>query len=279
VSSARSAVFEGVRRALGRAAGEAIATPPPGLPAREAGSPDAEIDLLLQEITALSGVAQRVQPEAVENAVARLVESEGVRRATLWSTPRLGGLGVESALRRHGVEIVSPLATKHALAQCDLGVTEADFALPETGTLGLLSSAEKPRAVSLLPRIHLALVSPAVLRADLHQVFELAKAERYLVFVTGPSRTADIELTVTLGVHGPQALHVWVVLGEQERHASGRPGGQPGGARVHEPGSLRAPLGGGPRSARAEASSAPTSRCGRLLSARWRPGCCPGSRA
>jgi L-lactate dehydrogenase complex protein LldG len=97
------------------------------------------------------------------------------------------------------------------MAQCDLGVTEADVALPETGTLGLFSSSEKPRAVSLLPRIHLALVRPEAIRTDLHQVFAEARSQPYLVFITGPSRTADIELTVTLGVHGPQVLCVWVV--------------------------------------------------------------------
>jgi L-lactate dehydrogenase complex protein LldG len=86
-----------------------------------------------------------------------------------------------------------------------------DFALPETGTLALLSSPERPRVVSLLPRVHLALLLPSVLRADMHQVFAEAKHEPYLIFITGPSRTADIELTVTLGVHGPRQLHVWVM--------------------------------------------------------------------
>jgi L-lactate dehydrogenase complex protein LldG len=97
------------------------------------------------------------------------------------------------------------------MALCDLGVTEADYLLPETGTLVLKSSAQTPRAVSLLPHIHLAIVRPEMLRADLHQFFTESKAHHYLVFITGPSRTADIELTVTLGVHGPKMLYVWMI--------------------------------------------------------------------
>ena len=133
-------------------------------------------------------------------------------RATLWSTPRLRELEFGSRLERLGVEIVPADADKHTLARCDLGVTEADFALAETGTLGLLSSAEKPRAVSLLPRVHLVVLSPDALVTDLHQVFARAREHRYLVFIGGPSRTADIELTLTLGVHGPRAVHVWALL-------------------------------------------------------------------
>ena len=97
---------------------------------------------------------------------------------------------------------------------CDLGITESDYLLPETVTLVLRSSAEKPRAVSLLPRVHLAIVRPEMLRPDMHQVFAEAKDGNYLVFITGPSRTADIELTVTLGVHGPKNLYVWMMEGE-----------------------------------------------------------------
>ena len=99
------------------------------------------------------------------------------------------------------------------MALCDLGITEADYLLPETGTIVLRSSAEKPRAVSLLPRIHLAIVRPDMLRPDMHQVFAEAKESNYLVFITGPSRTADIELTTTLGVHGPKELFVWMLEG------------------------------------------------------------------
>jgi L-lactate dehydrogenase complex protein LldG len=122
-------------------------------------------------------------------------------------------MGVAETLRSSGVELVSPNAGKNEIALCDLGITEADYLLPETGTLVLRSSSVQPRAVSLLPRIHLAIVHPEGLRPDMHQVFAEAKDSHYLLFITGPSRTADIELTVTLGVHGPKNLFVWMLGG------------------------------------------------------------------
>ena len=90
--------------------------------------------------------------------------------------------------------------------------TEADFLLSETGTLVLTSSSEKLRAVSLLPRIHLAIARPETLRADMQHIFAESKYHHYLVFITGPSRTADIELMVTLGVRGPKSLYVWMIV-------------------------------------------------------------------
>lgn len=167
--------------------------------------------MLLAEITKLSGVARRVDESDLGDAIKGLVAEQDIRRAALWSTVGLNRLHLAEYLAACGVEIVPSGADKHLLATCDLGVTEVDFALPETGTLALVSSAEKPRAVSLVPRVHLAILSPAALRPDLHQVFAEAKGQDYLVFITGPSRTADIELTTTLGVHGPRGLYVWVI--------------------------------------------------------------------
>jgi L-lactate dehydrogenase complex protein LldG len=120
---------------------------------------------------------------------------------------------VGEVLQTLGVEVIPAQADKHLVAACELGVTGADAALPETGTLLLRSSPERPRVVSLLPRVHLAIFTPTVLRADLHQVFAEAKDAGYSVLVTGPSRTADIELTLTLGVHGPKSLYAWVLTG------------------------------------------------------------------
>ncbi len=204
-------IIENIRRSLGRTT-ETLLTPRPALSdPRQPGGIDSEIETFLQEIEKLSGVGRKFSSPEIHSALQALVVEQTIRKATVWETPRLRQLGITEILNTLGVELVSPNASKYELALCDLGVTEADYLLPETGTLVLHSSAEKPRGVSLLPRVHLAIVHPDMLRADLHQVFAEAKDQHYLVFITGPSRTADIELTVTLGVHGPRNLYVWMM--------------------------------------------------------------------
>lgn len=204
-------IIENVRRSLGRSAKTPLSPRPEIYPARQPESPELEMERFLGEINQLSGVGQRLAPDGVGEALKDLAAAQSIRKATVWDTPRLKQLKISECLAALGVEMISPNADKNEMALCDLGVTEADYALPETGTIVLRSSPEKPRAVSLLPRIHLAIISADILRADLHQVFAEAKGSRYLVFITGPSRTSDIELTTTLGVHGPRSLYVWIV--------------------------------------------------------------------
>lgn len=204
-------VIENIRRSLGRTAQAPLSPRPAIYESRQPESPDSEIETFLKEIQKLSGVGQKLLPSEIDAALKALVQDQNIRKATAWETPHLKRLGVTEILNSLGVELVSLHASKHEMALCDLGITEADYLLPETGTLVLTSSADKPRAVSLLPRIHLAIVRPDMLRADMHQVFAEAKDQHYLVFITGPSRTADIELTVTLGVHGPKNLYVWML--------------------------------------------------------------------
>jgi L-lactate dehydrogenase complex protein LldG len=107
------------------------------------------------------------------------------------------------------VEVVSPEADKHVLATCDLGITIADFLLADTGTLGLTSSAQKPKAVSLLPLVHLAIITSSNWRTSLSEALVEFKHSPHLTLISGPSRTSDIELILTLGVHGPKHLVVW----------------------------------------------------------------------
>ena len=211
---AREEILGKVREALGRRPESGVPPIPPTarVGPRQAGDPEAEIAQLLTEIEKLSGVTRRLASrDDLRAALAELVKAEAVKRATLWTTPDLIAWDVAGTLATLGVEIVSPQADKHLVAECELGVTGADAALPETGTLLLRSSPERPRVVSLLPRVHLAILTPAALRPDLHQAFAETKDAGYSVLVSGPSRTADIELTLTLGVHGPKALYAWVM--------------------------------------------------------------------
>jgi L-lactate dehydrogenase complex protein LldG len=204
-------VIENIRRSLGRNAQTPISLRPPIYESRQAETIDSEVENFLQEVKKLSGIGKVLSSLEINSALQALVEEQSIRKATSWETPQLRRLGITEILNSLGVELISPNADKHEMALCDLGITEADYLLPETGTLVLRSSAEKPRGVSLLPRIHLAIVRPEMLRADLHQVSAEARDSHYLVFITGPSRTADIELTVTLGVHGPRDLCVWMM--------------------------------------------------------------------
>lgn len=204
-------VIDNIRRSLGRTAQTPTAPRPAIYVSRQSEALEIEAESFLDEVKKLSGVGQKLSAADLDSALKDLVSEQNVRKATVWETPHLRQLGITEILNSLGVDLVSPNADKNEMAECDLGITEADYLLPETGTLVLKSSFEKPRGVSLLPRVHLAIVRPEMLRADLHQVFAEAKDHHYLVFITGPSRTADIELTVTLGVHGPKNLYVWLM--------------------------------------------------------------------
>jgi L-lactate dehydrogenase complex protein LldG len=102
-------------------------------------------------------------------------------------------------------------------AKAQIGVTGADWVLAETGTLILISGRGRPRATSLLPDTHIAVFDRSRLVESLAQVGVLLEALHVdparsmsgamINFITGPSRTADIELTLTRGVHGPKDVH------------------------------------------------------------------------
>ena len=214
MDSAREEILGKVRASLGRDPGAPVAAIPPAsrVPPRTSGSPEAEIEQLFAEIGKLNGITRRLAGRGeFRSALAELVRAEAVKKATAWNTPELAALDIAGSLKALGVEIVSPHADKRLLAECELGVTGVDAALPETGTILLRSSPEKPRVVSLLPRVHLAILRRAALRADLHQALAEMKDDGYGVLVTGPSRTADIQLKITLGVHGPRSLYVWLL--------------------------------------------------------------------
>lgn len=169
-----------------------------------------DFDRFINEIELLAGVGKIVSAKEIEIELEELVREQHISKVVMWPSLSLLPKNIENYLISMGVDIISPYAHKSEIAECDLGITETDYAVAETGTLCLYTSYNKPSVVSLLPRIHLALVSPDSFRDDLDQVFSEAKNNPNLVLITGPSRTSDIELTITLGVHGPKYLYAWI---------------------------------------------------------------------
>jgi L-lactate dehydrogenase complex protein LldG len=128
-------------------------------------------------------------------------------------------LEVKAALARitEGKRIATsdePPSTRD-LFNFDVGITRAQAGIAETGTLVLDSAVERNRLVSLVPPIHIAILDASKIYATLGETLAMLQSSDEvspaITFITGPSRTADIELTLTVGVHGPQELHAIIV--------------------------------------------------------------------
>jgi L-lactate dehydrogenase complex protein LldG len=112
------------------------------------------------------------------------------------------------------LHVIYGTASRDEQAAAEIGLTACDAAIAETGTLALLAGAGRPRAASLLPPIHVAVVRRGDLRFGMAEYFRdragAIAAASSCMMITGPSRTADIELTLTVGVHGPGKVIVVV---------------------------------------------------------------------
>jgi L-lactate dehydrogenase complex protein LldG len=145
--------------------------------------------------------------DEVPAAVARYLGAHRLPQSgCLW--PQLAALGWRDAGLR-----LEPRAARDADA---VGVTGAFCALAETGTLMLCSGPDTPASVSLLPETHVAVLRAARIVATMEDAWDLARLElrelpRAVNFVSGPSRTADIEQTIVLGAHGPYRVHIVIV--------------------------------------------------------------------
>ena len=99
--------------------------------------------------------------------------------------------------------------SRDELFTCDAGVTTAQLGIAETGTLVLESARERSRLASLVPPIHVALLSTRCICDSLGDALaRVDPTSHAITLITGPSRTSDIELTLVVGVHGPQTVHV-----------------------------------------------------------------------
>jgi L-lactate dehydrogenase complex protein LldG len=111
---------------------------------------------------------------------------------------------------------------RREITESFIGVTSADFCVAETATLVMKTRPNQARAVSLLPLIHVAVIRLEQVLADLRELYatlkwEPAQKEEGLTncttMISGPSKTADIELVMVHGAHGPRELYLYVITG------------------------------------------------------------------
>ena len=169
-------------------------------------------------------VARAAGTEQVIDHVVKVVGDVGASLVVRSAQEVFDGLPVEGALAQRGVTttIMGGEATgereamRQAAVDAQLGITGVDYAIAETGSVVLLPSPRLSRLTSLLPPVHLAIVRPREVLGTLDDFFLLRRLEfyergrmaPYINFVTGPSRTADIEQQIVIGVHGPGEVHM-----------------------------------------------------------------------
>jgi L-lactate dehydrogenase complex protein LldG len=166
------------------------------------------INRFVDEITKASGRAIVTKGEdEVREFIINLIDERNVKSLAIWRTDLLTSL--REFLLDRGLRFTSP-GNKSDMAEVNIGITEANFAIAETGTIVLISNENRPRSVSLIPPIHIAVMRSDIIVENLDQLFFLvqnsSEPTSCMTFITGPSRTADIELNLTLGVHGPKEL-------------------------------------------------------------------------
>ncbi|HEX9667134.1 MAG TPA: lactate utilization protein [Thermodesulfobacteriota bacterium] len=179
------------------------------------------IENFMNELTKVNGIAKVINNEdQIKEYLSNLTAESNSKSFLVWETALIKKLKVIEYLESNGLRLIKS-HDKEQLAKADIGITEADYAIADSGTLVLFSNPKKPRLVSLIAPVHIAILESKKIVHNIFQLFQIVKHEyhqemrgknpmRCLTFITGPSRTADIELNLTLGVHGPKEVHILI---------------------------------------------------------------------
>jgi L-lactate dehydrogenase complex protein LldG len=234
----REEMLARIRRALGHPAGSPLPGPERELPVLGDVLPPIPPSELLprfeEELQKVAGCAHRAASlQELEETLRRLLAATGATCIVVSRNPLLAKLGLDDKLRALGkaVAVWPPESGREMTVEAaqefreqafsaGVGITGVDFVLAESGTLVLSSVTEGAQLASLAPPVHVALYRRSQLVGSLEELLERLPVPRDLdepllgravVFVTGPSRTADIEQILIRGVHGPKELHAILV--------------------------------------------------------------------
>ena len=230
----RNAFLTRVREAAARGRAHRVAiTPDATHTAAYVGGGTDPVASFLAEWIAVGGTGERVRGVAgLRQYLATFLDSCRPASVIRWSHPLLSRLEVDGLLAERQIKVTAwddltrqgPGERWPTAFAADLGITSVNWAVAETGTLALCSVPGQGRVVSLLPATYLAIIEPSQIVPDLFDLFERFEELKHnlpsnMALVTGPSKTGDIELKLTTGVHGPGNVNVVVV--EDIRTVSG----------------------------------------------------------
>jgi L-lactate dehydrogenase complex protein LldG len=183
-------------------------------------------DRMAEEVDAVGGKAFRV-PDllAARELLGKLLQEAAAKSALCWEHDVLDRMALGEFLQSRGIaghshESLSQLdlaSQRAAMLACDIGISSVDCAIAETGTLMVCSRPGQERVASLLPPMHVAIVERRQIVSDLIDAFALLhhrgleSLPSNIALITGPSKTGDIELQLTTGVHGPKHWRVILV--------------------------------------------------------------------
>ena len=222
----RAAFLERVRRAAqaGRTYRVQLAEIPDG--AGYVGGGSDLCTTLAAEVDAVGGQAEILSSlHDVRPALERLLDEYTVERALCWQHSLLDQLGIQKVLEQKCIQQdshnslakLSFIEQRERVLAAGVGISSADYAIAETGSLVVCSKPGRERVVTLLPPVHIAIIDESQILPDLFDLFSRLQAAGLdtlpsnLAFITGPSKTGDIELQLTTGVHGPGKWHLLIV--------------------------------------------------------------------
>ena len=181
-------------------------------------SPAEQLQLLTENLEKLRATVVPVADEqAAAEYVARLARDRGWGRVAYHDHPLVEPIA--AALPCETYRVDAPFCDKQLLEACDAGVTTCEALISQTGSLLVSSATSGGRGLSILPHVHVVVATldqiVPTLGDALHQARErhAGRLPSMLSFITGPSRTGDIERILVLGAHGPKELFVILVTG------------------------------------------------------------------
>lgn len=207
----RDAILARIRAATATRGDPPAPTAP--LPVRTLRDPSAtNSELFASHLEAVAGVCHRASTiEAAADALRAIIADHRAKRVARSNDPVV----IQLLERVVGTfELSTPASPRDDLLASDVGLCRAVIGIAEHGTIVLPSgmtdpASERTRLVALLPRVHVAILRPSDIVGTLAEAIErLHPVAPTVTFATGPSRTADIEQELVVGVHGPHAQHV-----------------------------------------------------------------------